>query len=110
MGELLRTRPFMFALVLAVVLFAVNVIAEPSFAEPGNWPEQLATLAPFALIAMASTPSIVSGGGGLDISVGPLSIVVNVVLVSWLIPHAGLGSPVVAILIYGPAGKPDRDT
>jgi ribose transport system permease protein len=97
--ELLRTRPFMFALVLAAALFAVNVIAEPSFAEPGNWPEQLATFAPFALIAMASTPSIVSGGGGLDISVGPLSIVVNVVLVSWLIPHAGLGSLAVAILI-----------
>ncbi|UGS36163.1 ABC transporter permease [Capillimicrobium parvum] len=99
MRELLRTRPFMFALVFAVVLCAVNVVAEPSFAEPGNWPAQLATLAPFALIAMASTPSIVSGGGGLDISVGPLSIVVNVVLVSWLLPHAGLGSPVVAILI-----------
>lgn len=99
MRELLRTRPFMFALVLAIALFVANVIIQASFAEPGNWPEELATLAPFALVAMASTPAIVSGGGGLDISVGPLSIVVNAILVCWLLPHAGIGSPVVAILL-----------
>src|SRR4051794_27171749 len=99
MRELLRTRPFMFALVLAVVLLVANVIIESNFIKPGNWPIELATLAPFALVAMASTPAIVSGGGGLDISVGPLSIVVNAILVCWLLPHAGLGSPVVAILL-----------
>jgi ribose transport system permease protein len=99
MRELLRTRPFMFALVLAVALLVANVLIAPSFAKPGNWPVELATLAPFALLAMASTPSIVSGGGGLDISVGPLSIVVNAILVCWLLPHAGIGSPVVAILL-----------
>ncbi len=99
MRELLRTRPFMFALVLAVVLLAANVIIESNFVKPGNWAVELATLAPFALVAMASTPAIVSGGGGLDISVGPLSIVVNAILVCWLLPHAGIGSPVVAILL-----------
>jgi ribose transport system permease protein len=99
MRDLLRTRPFMFALVLAVGLLVANVLIAPSFAKPGNWPVELATLAPFALLAMASTPSIVSGGGGLDISVGPLSIVVNAILVCWLLPHAGIGSPVVAILL-----------
>jgi len=94
---LLRTRPFMFALLLAVVLLVANVIAQPSFGDPGNWPEELATLAPFALVAMASTPAIVSGGGGLDISVGPLTIVVNTILVAWFLPHTGLDSAWLAI-------------
>jgi ribose transport system permease protein len=97
MRDLLRTRPFMFALLLAIVLLVVNVIAEPSFGKPGNWAAELATLAPFALVAMASTPAIVSGGGGLDISVGPLTIVVNTILVCWLLPHSGLDSAWVAI-------------
>ncbi len=78
--RLLRTRYFMFALLLAVLLLVANVIAEPHFGKPSNWPSELAALAPFALVAMASTPSIVSGGGGLDISVGPLVVLVNVVL------------------------------
>jgi ribose transport system permease protein len=97
MRDLLRTRPFMFALLLAIALLIVNVIAEPSFGKPGNWAAELATLAPFALVAMASTPAIVSGGGGLDISVGPLTIVVNTILVAWFLPHSGLDSAWVAI-------------
>ncbi len=84
---LLHTRPFVFALLLSAGLLAVNVIAQPSFGDPGNWPQQLATLAPFALVAMASTPSILSGGGGLDLSVGPLLVFCNVVLVRGFLPH-----------------------
>ena len=95
--NLLRTRPYMFALVLAIVLLILNVIADPTFGNPSNWSKQLATLAPFAILAMASTPSIVSGGGGIDISVGPLAVVINTMLVMWFLPHDGLSSPVVAI-------------
>lgn len=95
--ELMRTKLYMFALLLAVVLLVANLIADSKFGKPGNWPEQLATLAPFALLAMASTPSILSGGGGLDISVGPLAIVINTMLVVWFLPHSGLESPLVAI-------------
>ena len=69
-------------------LLIANVVAEPNFGKPGNWPEELATLAPFAIVAMASTPAIVSGGGGLDISVGPVAVLANVMLIEWLLPHA----------------------
>src|SRR4051794_28937586 len=93
----LRTRPYMFAVLLAIVLLILNVIADPTFGKPANWPEQLATLAPFAILAMASTPSILSGGGGLDISVGPLAVLTNVILVVWFLPHEGLSSPWLAI-------------
>jgi ribose transport system permease protein len=87
----------MFALLLAVVLAILNVIADPTWGKPSGWPEELATAAPFVLLAMASTPAIVSGGGGLDISVGPLAVVINTILVVWFLPHSGLSSPFVAI-------------
>jgi ribose transport system permease protein len=98
-AALLRRWPWAFAAALALALLIANEIAQPSFAEPSNWPELFATLAPFAVLGMASTPAILSGGGGLDISVGPLAVVVNVMLVAWLLPHSGLDNPVVAIAI-----------
>jgi ribose transport system permease protein len=95
--ELLRTKSFVFALLLAVALLVANIVAEPNFGKPGNWPEELATLAPFAIVAMASTPAILSGGGGLDISVGPVAILSNVILIEWLLPHGATDSAWVAI-------------
>jgi ribose transport system permease protein len=94
----LRERPWAFATALALVLVAANVIARSSFATPSSWPATLAAFAPFALAAMASTPQILSGGGGIDISVGPLLNFISVVIVAVLIPH-GLGSAAVAIPI-----------
>jgi ribose transport system permease protein len=84
---LLRTRPWLFAASLSLSLLIANIVAEPDFGSPSNWPQELATLAPLVLVAMASTPAIVSGGGGLDLSVGPLAVMVNVVLVQSLLPH-----------------------
>src|SRR5881628_1084454 len=89
-------RDHLFALGLVVVLLIANIVALPKFAAPSWWPQELAGFAPFALIAMASTPSVLSGGGGIDISLGPLMTLVNVVLVTGLLPH-GLGSPFVAV-------------
>ncbi|HEY2604199.1 MAG TPA: ABC transporter permease [Thermoleophilaceae bacterium] len=91
MRELVRSKAFGFALLLSLALLAANVIAEPSFGKPSNWPQELASFAPLAILAMASTPSILSGGGGLDLSVGPLVIFCNVLLVHKFFPH-GLDS------------------
>jgi len=100
----LRTRPYAFALLLAVVLLIANIIAQPAFANPSNWDETLAIFAPFAIAAFASTPAIMSGGGGIDISIGPLMTVINMVIVVDLLPH-GLDSPwtVVPICLVGGA-------
>lgn len=83
----MRTRPWLFAAGLSLVLLIGNILASPDFADPDNWPQQLATLAPLVLVAFASTPAIVSGGGGLDLSMGPLAVLVNVLLVQALLPH-----------------------
>jgi ribose transport system permease protein len=105
MRELLRSKPFGFALLLSLALLVANIIAEPSFGKPGNWPQELASFAPLAIVAMASTPSILSGGGGLDLSVGPLVVLCNVLLVHKFFPH-GLESgwaAVPLILLIGAA-------
>lgn len=94
--RLLRLRSFMFALVLVVALFVANVIALPSFADQGNWSADLTIFAPYALLAMAATPAILSGGGGIDLSVSPLSGLVAIVFVEYLVGGA-FGGPWLAV-------------
>lgn len=94
-------RPFAFALLLAVILLALNLAVSPSFLTPERLPGTLATLAPFVLVGFAATPSILSGG--IDISVGPLATFVNCLFVATLIP-AGLGDwPTAVPILLGTA-------
>jgi ribose transport system permease protein len=94
---LLQTRSFMFAAILAVALFVANLIVQASFVSSSALPETLADLAPFAIVAMATAPSVVSGG--LDLSVGPLLSLTNVIMVAVLIPHGLGGAASVPILL-----------
>ena len=94
--DLLRACTFTFAAALAVVLFVANLIVEASFASWEALPETLADLAPFAIIAMATAPSVVTGG--LDLGAGPVLSLTNVMMVAVLIPH-GLGAPGASIPI-----------
>jgi len=101
MSELLaqvRRWPWGFAAVVAIALLVANVIARASFATPSSWPSTLADFAPFAIAAMATTPAVLSGGGSVDISIGPLLNLVSIIIVGVLIPH-GLGSFWVAVPI-----------
>lgn len=85
------------AIATALALLIVNVLLDPSFLDSSNWPSILAVAMPFVLIAMAAAPAIVSGGGGIDLSIGPLAGFVNAVLVGALFP-AGIATPVLVIL------------
>src|SRR4051794_10005821 len=89
-------QPWAFAAALAAVLLVANVVAQHSFLAPHNWPSLLGTLAPFVLVAFASTVPILGGGGGIDISVGPQATLTNCLLAAVLFQH-GLGSPWVSI-------------
>ena len=84
------------AVAAAAVLLALNVAIDPSFLDPANWPAILAVAMPFVLIAMAAAPAIVSGGGGIDLSIGPLAGLVNAVLVGAVFP-AGITSPLLVV-------------
>ncbi len=92
----LRDNTYVFALVLTVALIIANTAVLPAFASWSQVPSELGTLAPFALAAMASTPAILSGGGGIDLSIAPLMGLVNIILVTGLLSH-GLGNPAIAV-------------
>lgn len=95
---LVGRQPWVFAGALVVALLVGNIVLQDSFLAPSYWPTMLGALAPFVLVAFASTVPVLSGGGGIDISVGPLATLVNCLLVTTLFAH-GLGSPLVAVPI-----------
>jgi ribose transport system permease protein len=95
--NLQRTYSFAFAAVL--VLVVVVVTAEVQTGGFG-WSDQLANLAPLAIVGMASTPAIVGGRGGLDLSVSPLMTLASAVFVVWLVPH-GLGGAASVPIVLG---------
>jgi ribose transport system permease protein len=96
-----RRYTFVFALALVVVLLiSSRLLATGGF----GWSDQLANLAPLALAAMASTPAILSGRGGLDLSVSPLMTLSSVIFVAWLVPHGLGGASSVPIVLGAAAG------
>jgi ribose transport system permease protein len=98
----LRKNSFSFALLLAVVLLILNLVVQSNF----GWTDQLATFAPLAVAAMASTPAIISGRGGFDLSISPSMTLISALFVVWLVP-AGLGgiaSVPILLLIAGGLG------
>lgn len=81
---------------VVVLLCVLNTAFNSSFVQPDNWASLIAVAAPFVLVSMAAAPAILSGGGGIDLSVGPLAGLVNAVVVG-LIVAAGATSPLVII-------------
>jgi ribose transport system permease protein len=94
--RLLNRYSFGFALVLTLALLLTNLVqANWNF----GWSDQLANFAPMALAAMASTPSIISGGGGFDLTISPLMFFTGEVFVIWLAPHGLGGAEAVPIVL-----------
>lgn len=88
-------------LVLLVVLIGVNAVLNPARLAPAGIFTTIGLVAPLMLAALATTPSILSGGGGIDISIGPMIGFINVVMVLFLF-EAGIDSPIVVIpLVLG---------
>lgn len=64
-----------------VFLFIVSIVFEPQMLEGYAIAGLLATAAPLIILAIAETPVILIGNGGIDLSVGPMMSVINVCLV-----------------------------
>src|SRR4051794_28502816 len=79
--RLLLRYSFSVALLLMLVLLIANLLQTSHFA----WSTQLANFAPVAIAAMASTPAIISGGGGFDLSISPVMILTTGVYIIWLV-------------------------
>ena len=86
-----------FAPALLVVLLIVNIWLNPVRFAPSNWGTLLGLAAPLIGAALASTPAILGGRGGIDVSVGPLMGFVNAIIVKVLITNLGVTSPFVIV-------------
>lgn len=82
--RVLKRYSFVFALLLFVVFFVINMIQSGGRL---NIPNQLANLAPTAIAAMASAPAIISGRGGFDLSISPTMVLCSGLYAAWFVTH-----------------------
>jgi ribose transport system permease protein len=91
---LLNSYSYSFALGLVVLLLVIYVVQSRNV----NWVGAISTFSPMACAAMASTPAILSGGGGFDVSISPIMILTTAVYAAYLIP-IGLGGPIGIVVL-----------
>jgi ribose transport system permease protein len=90
-----RTYSFGFAAILTIGMLAANIATSHG---AFGFTDQLADVAPLAIAAIASAPSII--GGGFDLSISPLIVLTNSVFIVYLMPH-GLGGAVSVPIMLG---------
>lgn len=79
----LRSVSYAWAAVIgAVVFFALNVAIQPAILSSANVAPMVAVASCFVLVSMAQVPALLSGGGGIDMSVGPLAGLVLIIVVN----------------------------
>lgn len=85
-----------FATVLFVVLLIANIVRDPTLLTYSGALQTFSTFAPLVLLAIAVTPSLLSGHGGIDLSLGPFAGFVTV-LIGTTFNAGALGEPYVVI-------------
>jgi ribose transport system permease protein len=105
LGAFLRDRRETgFAAALLVLLLVVNILLNPARFAPAAWGTLIGLAAPLVMAAIASTPAILSGRGGIDVSVGPQMAFVNGLIVQVLVTNLGVTDPVTIVLAAIVAG------
>ncbi len=98
-----ESRPAL--LLLAVLLVLASAIGAVPMT-PASWGVQLGMAAPLLCAAASVMPAMLGGGGGIDVSIGPIIGFVNAILVGVLAVQLGLASAwvlVPAALLLGAA-------
>lgn len=95
----LRSRPWLITLIALVVLIAVNGVLQKNLFTPNVLKSNLTVFLPLVLIAIGQTYVVLAGD--IDLSVGAIVALVNVVTVSVI---AALGADVTAVLVGLGAG------
>jgi ribose transport system permease protein len=88
---------------IVVLLICVNVVVQPSFASQGNWAPLADGAAVVMVMSMAQAVAVISGRGGLDLSVGPLAGLVNGVVVMDIGAHRSAALVIAVALGIGVA-------
>jgi ribose transport system permease protein len=82
-----RIPYFVPAVIVLVGLVIINTIVNPGFINNDGWQEALIGASPLVILAMAMTPPILVGGGGIDLSVGPSAGLISVLIAGELAPR-----------------------
>ena len=98
LGVTLARNPAVLAGILVLVLLVASIVQDPIILSPRFLTGAVSVAVPLVIGAMAVTPPILSGNGGIDLSIGPLMGFINVLVVVALMP-AGLDAPWVAVPI-----------
>jgi ribose transport system permease protein len=96
-AALRERRETLVALILLAILLVINLILNPARFQPHNWGSVIGLAAPLMIGAFAATPPILSGRGGIDVSVGPTMGFVNAIIVQALIISGGISTPWVIV-------------
>ena len=94
-------RPYAYAAtptVFVIALLIANAVKQPGFLDRSNWATTLAVASPIILTGLAQAVPVLTGNGGLDLSVGVFAGFVTVLIAGELAPR-GLDSPFVLIPI-----------
>jgi ribose transport system permease protein len=86
------------ALLLLLLLLALNLLLNPQRFAPAAWGTLIGLAAPLVCAAIAAMPAMLGGGGGIDVSVGPLMGFINAVLIKTLVPAALLIGAAVGVV------------
>jgi ribose transport system permease protein len=91
-----RVPTFVPVLIAVVVMMVFTAIQNPAFLGANGWALVVLYASPLIMLAIAITPVLMSGGGGIDLSVGPAAGLIAVVIVGVLVPM-GLTSPLLIV-------------
>lgn len=100
--QIVARQPYLFALLLLTLAVAINYALQPGFFQPATLNGNLRTYLPMMLLAIGQTIVII--GGGVDLSVGAIVSLTNVLIIRALGADAGLGQVLTAIAIGLTAG------
>lgn len=95
----LRGRTWLVTAAALIVLVVVNVVLQRNFLEPSVVQSNLTTFLPLVLVAIGQTYVIL--GGDIDLSVGAIVALVNVVTVTVIAALGGDGMAVVMGVLVG---------
>ena len=85
-------------MLLLIVLVVFSILRNSNFLTQDGMAGLLPEAAPLLLATMAVAAVAQAGPASIDLSIGPLMVLVNVVIVQWLVP-AGLNNPVILIVL-----------
>ena len=95
------------ALIIFLGLVVINTVVNHGFINNQGWQQALTAASPLIVLAMAMTPPILAGHGGVDLSVGPSAGLISVLIAGEFAPR-GLDNSfllwVLAILLGCTAG------